>query len=567
MSTSLGALRLRCKILLAPAFLVLVLIGLSAYTLQTLRLNQAVTDRLMSGPVRQAEIIADFTATILVAHVRLYSLTATAANETDQKKIAAMAGRSTAALAQIPEKLKTLESIETNQTTTTNMIGMLKTAVASYLKQAKNAVEMAEGDAASALLFVVNAERSFLQIEKLADELATASNKSREREISAANDRLDRQVMVFPAIVLISLVIGCLVSILVSGGIARPVVKIATVIERIAEGKLDQVVPATDQRDEIGSIARAVNVFKNKLLESERMRAERGEAESREAVRRKDEMGKLANEFQTTIGNIVGVVSGASGELEAAARTLTKTAETTQVLSSMVTSASEEASANVRSVASATEELTGVVSEIARRVQESSHIAGEAVIQAEKTDARITALSVAASRIGDVVKLITAIAEQTNLLALNATIEAARAGEAGRGFAVVAQEVKALSAQTAKATNDIGTQIASMQAATRESVDAIKEISGTIGHIAEIATAIAAAVEEQGAATQEISRNVQQAALGTTQVATNITDVNRGASDTGAASSQVFGSAQSLARESSRLKDEVEKFVFIVRAA
>jgi methyl-accepting chemotaxis protein len=200
-------------------------------------------------------------------------------------------------------------------------------------------------------------------------------------------------------------------------------------------------------------------------------------------------------------------------------------------------------------------------------VQVSSKISAEAVSQAQKTDARITELSNAASRIGDVVKLITAIAEQTNLLALNATIEAARAGEAGRGFAVVAQEVKALAAQTAKATDEIGTQISSMQNATHESVAAIKEIGGTIGRIADIASAITIAVEQQGAATQEISRNVQQAAMGTAQVASNITDVSRGASETGSASSQVLGSAQSLARDSGRLRAEVEKFVNTVRAA
>jgi len=200
-------------------------------------------------------------------------------------------------------------------------------------------------------------------------------------------------------------------------------------------------------------------------------------------------------------------------------------------------------------------------------VQESSRIAGEAVKHAEKTDQRVTALAEAASRIGDVVKLITAVAEQTNLLALNATIEAARAGEAGKGFAVVAQEVKALAAQTAKATDEIGTQIAGMQTATRESVTAIKEIGGTIGRIFEISSTIAAAVEEQGAATQEIARNVSEAARGTAQVAANITDVNRGASETGSASARVLTSAQSLSGESNRLKLEVAKFLDTVRAA
>jgi methyl-accepting chemotaxis protein len=211
--------------------------------------------------------------------------------------------------------------------------------------------------------------------------------------------------------------------------------------------------------------------------------------------------------------------------------------------------------------------MTSSVDEISRQVQESAKIADEAVKQAQQTDARINALSQAAGRIGDVVKLITAIAEQTNLLALNATIEAARAGEAGRGFAVVASEVKQLASQTAKATDEIGTQIAGMQAATNESVAAIKEIGGTISRIAQIASTIATAVEEQGAATQEIARNVQQAAHGTSKVASNITDVNRGAGETGSASTQVLASAQSLSRESHHLKAEVDKFLSTVRAA
>jgi methyl-accepting chemotaxis protein len=294
---------------------------------------------------------------------------------------------------------------------------------------------------------------------------------------------------------------------------------------------------------------------------------EKRAAEERALAERKSAMGKLADDFEAAIGAIVDMVSSASTELEAAANTLTKTAETTQQLSTMVASASEEASANVQSVASATEEMTSSITEIGRQVQQSSKIAGEAVHQAQQTDERINALSKAAGRIGDVVKLITSVAEQTNLLALNATIEAARAGEAGKGFAVVAQEVKALAAQTAKATEEISSQIIGMQTATDESVTAIQTIGGTIAKISEIAATIAAAVEEQGAATGEIARNVGEAAKGTMQVATNITDVNRGASETGSASAQVLSSAQSLSTESNRLKLEVAKFLNTVRAA
>ena len=260
-------------------------------------------------------------------------------------------------------------------------------------------------------------------------------------------------------------------------------------------------------------------------------------------------------------------MSSSATELEASATTLTNTADHTQQLSTMVASASEEASSNVQTVSSSTDELTASVSEIGRQVHESSRIAGEAVRKAQATDARITELSSAAQRIGDVVKLITAIAEQTNLLALNATIEAARAGEAGRGFAVVASEVKALAAQTGKATDEISAQIGSMQTATQDSVAAIKEIGGTITRISEIAATIAAAVEEQGAATQEIARNVQQAAQGTAQVAANISDVSKGAGETGSASSQVLSSARELSGQGNKLKFEVDKFLTTVRAA
>ena len=306
---------------------------------------------------------------------------------------------------------------------------------------------------------------------------------------------------------------------------------------------------------------------------AEKLDAEARAGEERKVAREKAEaerkviMNQLADAFERAVGKIVDTVSTTSMELETAAGSMSKTAETTQQLSAAVASASEESSTNVQSVASATDEMAASVAEISRQVQESSRIANEAVAQAGKTDARISQLSQAAGRIGDVVKLITTIAEQTNLLALNATIEAARAGEAGKGFAVVAQEVKQLATQTAKATDEIRGQIAGMQSATQESVADIKEIGETIARISQIATTVASAVEEQGASTAEIARNVQQAAQGTSRVTGNITEVTRGASETGSAAGQVLVSAQSLANESNQLKTEVTKFLATVRAA
>jgi len=357
------------------------------------------------------------------------------------------------------------------------------------------------------------------------------------------------------------------VSILVARSITGPLRHMTVAMNDLASGNLAVEVPGVGRGDEVGEMAKAVEIFKGNAVARQALEAEQREAATRAASGRKADMNKMANDFEAAVGLIVEAVSSASSQLEVSAGTLTTTAERAQQLTATVAAASEEASSNVQSVASATEEMASSVNEISRQVQASARMAVDAVGQARVTNDRVSELSKAATRIGDVVELINTIAGQTNLLALNATIEAARAGEAGRGFAVVASEVKALAEQTAKATGEIGQQISGIQAATQESVNAIQAISGTIEKLSEISSTIAAAVEEQGAATQEISRNVQQASMGTQQVSANITDVQRGASETGSASSQVLSAAQSLSGDSSRLKLEVGKFLNSVRAA
>ncbi len=346
-----------------------------------------------------------------------------------------------------------------------------------------------------------------------------------------------------------------------------PLSAIARQTTALASGDLSANLPGLTRKDEIGEMARAVEVFRRHGLEVEQLRNERATREQETAVRRKAELQRLADEFQSIVGAIVDAVSSTAMQLEHAAKGLAETAEITERRSESVAAMCEEASASVQSVATASTQMAVSVNDIALQVQESREIAARAVQQAMVTDVRITDLSTAAEHIGDVVKLITAIAQSTNMLALNATIEAARAGESGRGFAVVAQEVKALAAQTAQATSAIAGQITGMQTATVDSYVAIKEISVTINRISQIATTVAAAIEQQGAVTGEIANSVQQVAVGTSQVAIDISAVNRDTAQTGLASAQVLSSAALLSNESTRLKQELDKFLVTVRAA
>ncbi len=349
--------------------------------------------------------------------------------------------------------------------------------------------------------------------------------------------------------------------------VSRAITRLETAMVGLARGDTTVAVPGARRGDEIGAMARAVEVFKEGLMRMHGLEAETALARSGAEAQRKAAMRALAEGLEAAVGGIVGMVSSSATELQATARTMTATATRTASQSTTVAAAAEEAASNVNTVAAAAEELGASVQEIGRQVTGSATLARAAVSEAEDAADQVRELSAAVTRIGDVVTMINAIAAQTNLLALNATIEAARAGEAGRGFAVVAAEVKELANQTARATDEIGGQIGRIQGSTTKAVSAIDAITGRIQEISSVATTIAAAVEEQGAATQEIVRNVAQAAQGTGEVTSNIAGVAGAAEETGAAADRVLGAASELSRQSEQLNAEVDRFLGTVRAA
>src|SRR3954463_16393020 len=562
----MSALSIRAKVIAVIAFMLIAMSGMGLLAVRTIQGVNAHTVEIASGWLPSVRVLGELRTDInlfriaLRAHVMAETMEAKAAND---KRLAGI-------LERIAKDRKAYEPMITNPEGR-SIFQNWASAWDKYMTGVQEVIELSRGsigripheasEAISKKVAVIAAESDAF-LEKDINLNNAGADTATRQAAEGYNSSFWLVLSIVAAVILCGVGIGIYLVRDLSNGIAS----IVKPMQELGSGDLSAEVRRRGEKTEIGAMADALQVFKDALI-AKKAADEAAPRDAEAKIERGRRVDGITREFETMIGQIVETVSSASTELEASASTLSATAERAQELATTVASASEEASTNVQSVASATEEMASSVNEISRQVQESARMATEAVGQARATNDRVSELSKAASRIGDVVELINTIAEQTNLLALNATIEAARAGEAGRGFAVVASEVKALAEQTSKATGEIGQQISGIQAATQDSVNAIKEISGTIEKLSEISSTIAAAVEEQGAATQEISRNVQQAAHGTQQVSSNITDVQRGASETGSASSQVLSAAQSLSGDSNRLKQEVGKFLDSVRAA
>jgi methyl-accepting chemotaxis protein len=426
----------------------------------------------------------------------------------------------------------------------------------------------AKGDQKAATALYTGEMRSTFNA-KVMDVLKSDIDLNTRGGIKAANNGAaiysDARILVVAALALAALLcVGA--GLMIVASVSRPILRMTESMGKLAQHDFGTEVAGVGRKDEIGRMAEAVQVFKDGMIEADRLAAEQEKAREQKELRAKLIEEYIAS-FDRSVQDALGTLASASTEMRATAEGMSATAEETSRQATAVAAASEQASANVQTVASATEEMSASIGEITRQVSQSSLISGKAVEEAAKSTATVQGLAAAAEKIGAVVQLINDIASQTNLLALNATIEAARAGEAGKGFAVVASEVKSLANQTAKATDEISQQISAMQGATQEAVEAIRGIDQTIGKMSEISTAIASAVEQQAAATREITRNTQEAAHGTQEVSRNVQGVTQAASETGSAATQVLGASSELSRQSEVLRSQIGDFLEKIRTA
>ncbi|HLO77656.1 MAG TPA: methyl-accepting chemotaxis protein, partial [Magnetospirillum sp.] len=465
-------------------------------------------------------------------------------------------------LARLREVLDAIPALTTNPRLL-KFVAHMGPGVATFAQGLSDAMEGNESLKAAQSESRQSLDQMLSQVKQVVDEFA-ATQAATQADARQALQKGNTQAVVMP---LLAILLGISFAVLIGGSIARPIRNLTRVMVALASGDKSVAVPATDKHDEVGDMARAVQVFKNNAIEMDSMRAAQEQDRLRAEQEKRQAMNNLAQAFESTVMDVVRHVVAESEAVQNNARAVAEVSQRTRLHATQGASATEEASVNVNLVAAAVEELTSSVANISAQVTNSTNIASAAVEEARQADEVVASLTEAAGRIGQVVHLIQSIAAQTNMLALNATIEAARAGEAGKGFAVVASEVKDLANQTTSATTEIGVQIDAIQAATASAVGTIRHIATTISRMDTIAQDISSAIAQQFEATREIGQSLQQAAVGTTEVARTITDVLHQVNDASAAADNLLGSAATLSEQTAVLRTEVNDFTVCIRKA
>ena len=550
----LANMRILVKVLVAPLLLIVSMMILAVIFQSGIQREGAAVTKLHDESFRKAAAVADVRASGSAVQANLYRLLGWQSSGIEAAKVSVLEKQVRAQLTALHDK-----AAATGEASLVEKADNLS-------KAAIDVLDMYSIDEVTALVMMVNNEQQYDSLVTTVQAAAKSAEDDTEQVYRGAEDAAASSKTTYYGVFVVFLGLGCVTSLGMARLIAHPVTHMTEVMGRLADGQLELDVPLQQQQDEIGGMARAVQVFKANAIARRTLEEHEHDAMA-QRERHAVAIETLTRDFDMAASSALAGVADAASDMKVTAQGMAATAEQTSRQATEVAAATECASSNVQTVAAAAEELSASIGEIGHQVERSSQTSRAAADEARHTNAMVKGLAEAAARIGDVVNLINDIAGQTNLLALNATIEAARAGEAGKGFAVVAGEVKNLANQTARATGEIGQQVANVQDATGKAVGAIEGIVARIGEINEIAAAIASAVEEQNAATNEISRNIQQASGGTQQVAATIGGVTQAAGETGSAAALVLGSAMTLSERSDDIRRLVQDFLQKVRAA